>query len=82
MPQPIGLSGVRGLRLSAEHATIDLETATDVRIGERLELAAPRLLIRRISPPLTRKGHGRQALAPPDLAENGLGKVKGCWMIQ
>jgi D-serine deaminase-like pyridoxal phosphate-dependent protein len=37
MPQPIGLSGVRGLRLSAEHATIDLDTASDVRIGERLE---------------------------------------------
>jgi D-serine deaminase-like pyridoxal phosphate-dependent protein len=38
MPLPIGLPGVRSLRLSAEHATIELEAPSErPRIGERVE---------------------------------------------
>jgi len=38
MPLPIGLPAVRGLRLSAEHATIELEAPSEQpRIGNRIE---------------------------------------------
>jgi D-serine deaminase-like pyridoxal phosphate-dependent protein len=38
MPLPIGLPGVRNLRLSAEHATIELEAPSEQpRIGDRVE---------------------------------------------
>lgn len=38
MPQPIDLADMRTLRLSAEHATIELDGANDaVRVGDRLE---------------------------------------------
>jgi len=38
MPLPIGLPAVRSLRLSAEHATIELEAPSEQpRIGDRVE---------------------------------------------
>ena len=38
MPLPIGLPAVRGLRLSAEHATIELEAPSErPRVGDRVE---------------------------------------------
>lgn len=38
MPEPIGLPDVRSLRLSAEHATIELEAPSDrPRIGDKVE---------------------------------------------
>jgi D-serine deaminase-like pyridoxal phosphate-dependent protein len=41
MPQPLGLPEVRRLKLSAEHATIELEAASDrPRIGETVEFIA------------------------------------------
>jgi D-serine deaminase-like pyridoxal phosphate-dependent protein len=41
MPEPVGLPGVRELRLSAEHATIELEAPSATpRIGERVEFLA------------------------------------------
>jgi len=39
MPQPIGLPAVRTMRLSAEHATIELEVGSDTPgVGEKIEL--------------------------------------------
>jgi len=39
MPQPLGLSAVAAMRLSAEHATIELEKPSDTpRIGDKIEL--------------------------------------------
>jgi D-serine deaminase-like pyridoxal phosphate-dependent protein len=39
MPEPIGIAGVRSLRLSAEHATIELTVPnTALRVGGRVEL--------------------------------------------
>src|SRR5262249_12912859 len=39
LPQPIGLPPLRELRLSAEHATIELEAPSeDPKVGQRLEL--------------------------------------------
>jgi D-serine deaminase-like pyridoxal phosphate-dependent protein len=41
MPEPVGLPAVRELRLSAEHATIELEAPSATpRIGERVEFLA------------------------------------------
>src|SRR5690606_26437453 len=41
MPKPVGLAGVRELRLSAEHATIELEAPSETpRIGERAAFLA------------------------------------------
>jgi len=38
MPQPVGLDHVRSVRLSAEHATIELDAPnTSLRVGDRLE---------------------------------------------
>ena len=38
MPEPLGLGKIRAARLSAEHATIELENASDTpRVGDRLE---------------------------------------------
>jgi D-serine deaminase-like pyridoxal phosphate-dependent protein len=38
MPQPIGLTGIERVRLSAEHGRIDLSAPnTDLRIGDKLE---------------------------------------------
>jgi D-serine deaminase-like pyridoxal phosphate-dependent protein len=39
LPMPLGLGSIRSLRLSAEHATIELEVpATAPRVGDRVEL--------------------------------------------
>jgi D-serine deaminase-like pyridoxal phosphate-dependent protein len=41
MPEPVGLPAIRELRLSAEHATIELEAPSATpRIGERVEFLA------------------------------------------
>ena len=38
MPEPLGVGAVRAARLSAEHATIELESPSDTpRVGDRLE---------------------------------------------
>jgi D-serine deaminase-like pyridoxal phosphate-dependent protein len=38
MPEPLGLGNIRGARLSAEHATIELERPSETpRVGDRLE---------------------------------------------
>ena len=39
MPEPIAIAGVRSLRLSAEHATIELSAPNSApRVGDRVEL--------------------------------------------
>src|ERR1051325_11553696 len=41
-PEPLGLPPVRSARLSAEHGTIELESASDTpRVGDRLEWIVP-----------------------------------------
>jgi D-serine deaminase-like pyridoxal phosphate-dependent protein len=41
MPEPVGLPGIREIRLSAEHATIELEAPSETpRIGDRVEFLA------------------------------------------
>jgi D-serine deaminase-like pyridoxal phosphate-dependent protein len=38
MPEPLGLGKVRAARLSAEHGTIELESASETpRVGDQLE---------------------------------------------